>query len=638
MKQYFVSLKGQTLIELLLAMSLTAIFLPVLLSSFVSSREGRAQSEQRLDASQLQKEAIEAVRSVRERDWNEIAINGTFYPQIQESQWVLISGTEETEEYTRSIVISDVYRDTLGDIVETGGDLDPSTKRVDVSVSWTNPSPSSLTSTLFFARFENDVYTETLESEFSQGQTNGTVIVDNNGGEIILGSGGHGDWCSPTDYIVSQLNLQASGDARDVMAIEGKAFTGTHVGGTGKFYEIDISNTDPPVSTVVQSINGLPTNDIFIDDNYAYVATGDISKDIVIVDLTTGQQVGYFNDSYLFGTAQGIYVKDNVGYVTIGFRLHTFDLSSKSGERPELDSVSLGFLATGSRLQVVGNYAYIAVEFGLGELQIIDVSNPSSLSREGSANVNGERGKEVVVNETGTRAYLATAGSSSLPEFFVIDTTTKSGSLPVIGSYNAGTMDPTGVTVVPGNIAVMVGIGGEEYQVLDITNETNPVLCGGMQINNNIYGVSSVLESDNDAYSYIVTGDASSEFKIIQGGPGGAFADNGEFVSQTFDAGADVVFNRLIGNVTLPAQAETYFQVGIADAVAGSCSGEDFTFVGPDGTGNTLFPSTGGEIPISQDGIGFENPGRCFKYKAYLLTNDFASTPVINDVTINYSP
>lgn len=631
--------KGQTLIELLLAISLTAIFLPVLVNSLTTPREGRVQDSHRTEATLLEKEAFEAVRSVRERDWNEVSINGTYHPQIQGSRWILSAGAETTGDYTREVIISDTLRDGNGNIVASGGTADPSTKKVVIRISWTNPRQSELTSTLYLSRFTNEIYEETTKAQFDSGSLSDVEVLNTAGGEIGLGTGGHGDWCRPNDFIVAQLNLPHTGDARDVKAIQGKAFTGTHSGGSGSFVEIDISNASPPVASIANIIQGYETNDIFIDQNYAYIATGDIGKDVVIIDLNTNQEVGFFNDSYLFGTAQGIWVKDNVGYVTIGFRLHTFNLSQKTGERPEMDSVSLGFLATGYRLQVVGNYAYVAVDFGQSELRLVNVTNPSNISTAGQADVNGAAGREVYVNAAGTRAYLATANSGSQREMFIINTTTKTGNLPILGSYDSSGMSPTGITVVEdGTRAILVGTGGEEYQVIDVTNPATPTRCGGVQVNSGIYGVDSVKETDNDAYSYIVTGDGTNEFKIIEGGPGGQYLESGVFTSQIFDPGKDVTFNRLFTNVTLPAQTNIQFQVGIAQPVNNSCSGASFAYVGPDGTSSSYFTSNGGAVPLAPSGVGYRNPGRCFRYRAYLTTNNFAVTPLLNSVGINYSP
>lgn len=193
------------------------------------------------------------------------------------------------------------------------------------------------------------------------------------------------------------------------------------------------------------------------------------------------------------------------------------------------------------------------------------------------------------------------------------------------------------MTVVTGGKAIVVGSGGQEYQVITISNESSLTQCGGLDIATGVRGVSSVLEADGDTYSYIVTGDASSELKIIEGGPGGGFSSQGTFESATFDAGASVAFNRFVAGATKSDQTDITYQVAGAPAVGDSCSGITFTFVGPDGTASTQF-ATSSAIPLSDDSLGYENPARCFRYKALLTSQDNTQTPVLTDMTINYSP
>ena len=83
-----------------------------------------------------------------------------------------------------------------------------------------------------------------------------------------------------------------------------------------------------------------------------------------------------------------------------------------------------------------------------------------------------------------------------------------------------------------------MGLGGEEYQVIDITNENAASRCGGFQMNSGINGVSTVFTTAHRAYSGIITQDASTELKIIEGGPGGSgndFVLSGTFESRIFD-------------------------------------------------------------------------------------------------------
>jgi hypothetical protein len=198
-------------------------------------------------------------------------------------------------------------------------------------------------------------------------------------------------------------------------------------------------------------------------------------------------------------------------------------------------------------------------------------------------------------------------------------------------------MGPNGIAIVPGNRMIVVGSGGEEYQVFNIATETAPTYCGGIEIDSGVHGISSVLESDGDAYSYIITGDTSAEFKIIEGGPGGTYSSSGTYESTTFDVGYSTAFNRIIPTYVVPVNTTVQFQVAVADAIAGSCGGVTYTFVGPDGSNATYYANDEGII-FNNDDSGYENPARCFRYRAYLSTSDSSATPFLEELSINYSP
>lgn len=630
---------GQSLVELVLAIGLSAILIPALTLGFVASREGKPQQKQRLGAIMHFKEAQEATRSVREKGWSTFAINGTYHPTSTNGGWSLSPNAENINGFNRSITISDTYRDSNGNIALIGS-LDPSTKKVDIVVSWTQPFTSSLTSTSYFTRFTNSAYTETSESDFTQGTLSGTTITNISGGEVTLGAGGGGDWCNP-NLTISAVDLPKSGVANAVSAIEGKAFAGTGDNAAGVSYaSVAIDNSTPPNGNVSGTFDGYKTNDgIFGETNYAYLATDTNSKEVVIVDLTNitngkYSEAGYFNAPGN-GNANSVYVANNIGFMTDGAgHLYTFDLSSKSGSRPQLGSVTLQGI--GKKVIVSGSFAFVA-ESGSTQLQIIQVSSDGrTLSVVGQASVAGLGAKSIFVNDSATRVYIVTEASPTQKEFFIIDTTIKTGNRPTLGSYESSGMNPKGVTVVTGNKAIIVGTGGQEYQVLNILNEANPTNCGGLNIDSGVNGVASVIESDGDAFSYIITGDASSEFKIIEGGPGGQFATSGNFESAIFDPGFEVSYNRAYVNFASPTQTSFSYQIAIADPINNSCSGALYAFVGPDGTSNSYYTASS-QIFLSDDGVNFENPGRCFKYKAYFSSNDVTQTPVFYDLSVNYS-
>jgi type II secretory pathway pseudopilin PulG len=666
--------KGQLLIELLITIGLFAILAPALLTGFTSASQSRVQQEQRTEASTVLRETQESVRSVREKGWSAFSSNGTFYPTLSNGVWSFTSGSDSVNGFTRSVTISDVYRDSTGKIADSGT-LDPSTKKVLTSISWTVPRVASISATQYMTRYlDNLSNILTTEPDFigtvsnASGAATTNVRVRSYGGSddghVELTGISNGDWCNPTGHIVSQMNLASSGNARNVKAVQGTAYTGTSAG-SGTFVKIGISDEDPPVLSNLSTLTGYETRDVFIDGNYAYVATADTSKDVVIIDLTTNTEVGYFNPVnptfQFFGDiplpAQGVYVVGTVGYTTIGPNMYTFDLTSKTGSRAEYSHKCLssstssctcnnvfcllfGGAVNAYRFIVYNNYAYVAIDWGQKELQLMNVTNPSNMTLAGSSDANSGRGREVAINSDGSRAYLAATADSSKREVFVINTSTKTGTLPTIGSYEANGMSPRGIANVAPNRLVVVGTSGEEYQVIDITTENSPTRCGGLQVNNGIYGLSAVTESDGQAYTYMVTGDSSNEFKTILGGPGGSgtkYVPSGTYESPYLDAGVTTAFNRIDGTLYIPGLTNVTYQVAVASASAGNCAGATYSYLGPDGTAASNYTATGGAIPFKTLGA-YANPGRCLRYKATFSSSDTATSSAVNDIRINYSP
>src|SRR5258708_18042208 len=135
---------GQILVEILVAMGIAALILPALFTGFITSREGKIQTEARFKATNLAREASEALRVIREGNWANISVSGTYHPVVSGSTWILSNGAETIDEFTRSIVISDLTPP------------DPSIKKITVTVSWSSLFASSTTETFYLTRYLNN--------------------------------------------------------------------------------------------------------------------------------------------------------------------------------------------------------------------------------------------------------------------------------------------------------------------------------------------------------------------------------------------------------------------------------------------------------------------------------------------------
>jgi hypothetical protein len=265
-------------------------------------------------------------------------------------------------------------------------------------------------------------------------------------------------------------------------------------------------------------------------------------------------------------------------------------------------------------------------------MQIIDVTNPSDISVIGSAQVNGDKGVDIFVEDSTNRAYLVTANSASQDELFVIDITTKTGLRGSMGSHNTNGMDPRGITKIEEGPVIIVGYNGQEYQVVEFTTETNPVKCGGIDIDTGINGISSLNDFDGTAFSYIITKDSTSELKVIRGGLGGGFGNGygysteGFFISSVFDTGDISNFFAISWDETPQANSNLEFQVRAGNSSDLSA----VSWVGPDGTSGSYFGTAMGEgLPsVIQN-------NRYIQYRAR-FQSDSIDTHILEAVRINY--
>ncbi len=968
------SLRGQTLVEILLAIGLAALILPSLVFGILASRNGTAQHKERFVSINLLQEAQEAVRSVREKGWTTFALNGTYHPQISGSSWNLVSGPEVVNGFTRQITISDVYRDTNGAIVASeSGTLDPSTKKVDISVSWIIPIISAVSSTTYVTRYlDNLSFVQTTLADFTANTRANIDVTNTAGGEAQLALNTKAKWCEPA-FSSSTIDLPdgppvaVSARSNASASIPNDVFVGTSPTATEsvKLAYVTVSaNSDPPVSTLQGTFTldsskysdpGLVPSGIGIDNNfktndvryytspsgklYALIATTKPDKEVIAIliddnasgnnefqdpvnkiykywtyfntrihNTNAGLDTGFANPSanaadtggdgngyqtnanraytsnnsyavdtdsgngtstsctsankdrhryYNYGfsipggsTINGIevrldaFVDSQVGspqlcvqlswdggaswttaqttsmlnttestyilgsdidtwgrtwssgnFSNANFRVRVINVASNTSRDFSLDWVAVkvhyssggpssndqapfdyggstltvlgdrGYVASGGylyvfdlsnidskttgteldqmgcRIQLDGydcqpgngtdrkyssgetgtswsdttspahndcsdggnielystndiygvtaqgrNYIFAAVGAGTNpEFNVVDATDVpttgtspainnsscgrisggnSGWKRVGSYDFNSNGGTEEAANSVfaksdGSRAYISSNGTSDSKQFYILNTSNKSSpsflsgsssSGPSSGYYQGsgadGEMYPRrSLTVLNGDRVVLVGKDGvtngndsQEYQVLNSSNEASPTYCGGINFDSGFNDLTSVSEADGENYVYMVANTTANELKIIQGGPDGTYMDTGTMESTTLDVGYSTAFNSFIPNLTKPADTDIQFQFAGADASGGSCSGASYTFTGPDGTASTYYTATESALFIGTGEGSYKNPARCFRYKAYFSATNYDSTPILQDVTVNYSP
>jgi type II secretory pathway pseudopilin PulG len=364
---------GQSLVEIILVIGLSSIILPALLTGLVSSRQGKVQQSQRTQATYLLNGTVDAIRSVREKDWVSFAINGVFHPVIVGSNWSLAAGTTTINGFIQNVTIENVNRNTDGTIVATGGTPDPSTKKVIVSISWDQPSASSIEETLYMTRYlENNFFVQTTEAEFKTGSIiDSTQVTNTTGGEVLLINNNRAKWCSPA---LSNVTIDLpDGPPVAVSAVANTATTSIpndvlvaiapSDATSGKLAYLTVTaNTDPPSPTLhgtftldstkyssgtyPTSLGGLTNNFKTNDVKYYKSASGSLYG-LLATDLPDHEVVAVrIND----GTSETF--QDPVNKI---YKYHTFFNTRMYGIGSGLDTGFLGPTANAAETSGAGD-------------------------------------------------------------------------------------------------------------------------------------------------------------------------------------------------------------------------------------------------------------------------------------------
>lgn len=146
------SQRGFFLIEVIIASSIIAVVLILLIGSIQNTVEVSKRALERTQASYLLEEGAEATKSIRDTSWSSIAAltSGTpYYLSYNGTAWALTETPGVVDRFTRTVVISPVSRDASDDISATGT-LDSGTKLVTVTVSWSASSGTQTKALAFY--------------------------------------------------------------------------------------------------------------------------------------------------------------------------------------------------------------------------------------------------------------------------------------------------------------------------------------------------------------------------------------------------------------------------------------------------------------------------------------------------------
>lgn len=139
---------GFGIIEMMVVVAIVGTTFASLYQLFALSTRPVHASVRETEAVYLAEEAIEAARILRNNSWTvniaTLTNSTTYYPKIAGGTWTLSTTNPGliSNLYTRTVVIAAVYRDVNDNITTSTGTLDPDTKKITATVSWSERGKS----------------------------------------------------------------------------------------------------------------------------------------------------------------------------------------------------------------------------------------------------------------------------------------------------------------------------------------------------------------------------------------------------------------------------------------------------------------------------------------------------------------
>lgn len=516
--------RGQVLIELLVALGVFGILAIAVTGLAIDALWSLDAATDLTAAVAYTEEGLEAARQIADRSWTALVVgnHGVAVETVGEETRYTFSATSDTEgPYTRTLEVLDVQRDAGGNIVESGGTVDPDTRRVTSTITWqtgVTRRQQRVSLVTLLTNWESYSWTETLQAQFQQGTLTSTEVVaapeppTDNGSVRLAGAV---DWSAPV--VRGTFDAAGSGDGRAVVVRNGYAYLVTDDGSGGRLLVVDVSDVTAPVLAGSVSI-GAPGAGLALSGGYAYVARETSSGELVVVDVRTPTAPSLVRTVDLDGAARARSVAMDGSLLVIGREgntagneLYTFTVSGTDPTNP-VASGSLG-LAGDPAINAIALRSGVAVlgtSENTAELAVVNVGNPSSPTLLGTLDLSGNT-DGTGVSVSGQRAYVTRAGDQ---EFVVVDLTNV-GSPSVLGALDLGN-GANGVAAEGGFAYVAARSQASEFQRVDTGTPSALSVAGSAAV-----GAEPKAVAFSGIYAYLATAGNDRELVVVGGGEGG---------------------------------------------------------------------------------------------------------------------
>lgn len=220
--------KGESILEILLAIAIFAIVLPGVLYTMGAMASSQPERNIFFDAIVKTEELKNRIQQIKSREWSAIATNGDYVFELDADEKdvlvpIDISPTPDPQGLTSFIRIQNVLRDDGGKISPQGENIDPATKKASIYIWW-NESQTPLITDIYLSRtdrIETDSYSNAQAFD-APGSSFAGIRVDESSPQthLTLGPGqieapiGLAAWWQMSGELVgslSELDMSPSG-------------------------------------------------------------------------------------------------------------------------------------------------------------------------------------------------------------------------------------------------------------------------------------------------------------------------------------------------------------------------------------------------------------------------------------------
>ncbi len=475
------SRKGQSLIEILIAVAIFTTVVGAVTIAFSGGQISSVDAEKAINAGEYAVEGREAVRSISNRSWNELT-DGVYGLKFVNGEWTFSGASDARGDFTRTVSIAS---------------LDSNTKIATTTIAWTSGP---------FRNQETEIVEQLMRwSNPVQGVCKIGPLAGDWAHPQSIGSGDIGAGNSGTDVVVKLPYVYVSGTAA--------------TGAKHDIFVFDVSNPIQPNMVRSLDIGSGGINSLFLKGNYLYAASPNDSKELIIFDISNPlniNQAGFYN---LPGSADAISVYVFSDTATIGrTESATNELTFLNVSNPVspqiISEISTGgniydFTASGDRL-------YFTSQQSDPDIWVYDISNPLNPSFVTNYDIPG------TTEDISLFIQESSAGGGTLNildgniqnEMIVIGATTTLSSGWYVRDRLGVLGDPNDIVCVEGELAFLATTNSnKEFLILNITDPDNITEYAYLNFPQSGSGIDFV---DNKVFMSVRSNDS---LRIITAGP-----------------------------------------------------------------------------------------------------------------------